>query len=91
MLLDNEDAVISFSRWMENERKSHLTVRQYSFFASLFMGFHKKKLEDVTAEDIEDFKEFLIKERKYSKSSQYLCTKALRLFFKSFRMPLHIT
>ena len=57
------------------------------------MEFHKKKLEEVTADDIERFKEYLVKERKYSKSSQYLCTKALRLLYKSFRIapPYNLT
>ncbi|MCL4451981.1 MAG: tyrosine-type recombinase/integrase [Candidatus Thermoplasmatota archaeon] len=93
MLENKEEAVIAFSRWMENERKSHLTVRQYRFFANLFMEFHGKKLEEVTADDIENFKEYMVKERKYSKSSQYLCTKALRLLYRSFRInpPYNLT
>jgi|YelNatPaOPRAMG01_1025707.scaffolds.fasta_scaffold03449_14 integrase/recombinase XerD len=93
MLQDKEKSVIAFSRWMENERKSHLTVRQYCFFANLFMEFHKKNLVDVTPNDVENFKEYMVKERKYSKSSQYLCTKALRLLYKSFRIapPYNLT
>jgi integrase/recombinase XerD len=93
MLHDKAESVLAFSRWMENERKSRLTVRQYCFFANLFMDFHKKKLEEVTSDDVENFKEYLVKERKYSKSSQYLCTKALRLLYKSFRItpPYNLT
>ncbi len=76
----------TFIRWMENERKSRLTVRQYSFFTSIFLSFVDKELADITEEDIERFKEYLVKERNYSKSSQYLCIKAIRLLYRSMRL-----
>ncbi|MFG1460080.1 MAG: site-specific tyrosine recombinase/integron integrase [Thermoplasmataceae archaeon] len=88
-----EKTLISFKRWMSNERKSQLTVRQYSFFASLFIDFIKKEINEINEEDIERFKQFLVVEKKYSKSSQYLCIKALRLLYKSYHIqpPYNLT
>ncbi len=88
-----EKTLISFKRWMSNERKSQLTVRQYSFFASLFIDFIKKEINEINEEDIERFKQFLVVEKKYSKSSQYLCIKALRLLYKSCHIqpPYNLT
>jgi len=82
-----------FRSWMRSERKSPLTVKQYSFLLSLFFDFITKKPEDIREDDIEKFKIYLISRRGYSKSSQYLVMEAIRLFFKykGLRAPNNLT
>ncbi len=72
-----------FRRWMTAERKSTYTIKQYSFFASMFTRQICKPLDEINEKDIEDFKELLAISRKYSKSTQYTCIKAVQLFFRS--------
>lgn len=72
-----------FRRWMTAERKSKHTVKQYSFFAEMFLRICKKPLDEITDTDLEDFKEYLAIEKGYSKSSQYTCIKAVQLYYRS--------
>lgn len=78
---------------MENERKSRLTVRQYTFFLDLFLKFLNKSGAEATSEDVERFKSYLVQDRSYSKNSQYLCMKAIKLYYKSRRLqvPYNLT
>ncbi|MGC8608492.1 MAG: site-specific tyrosine recombinase/integron integrase [Thermoplasmata archaeon] len=80
-LHDNE--LNDFISYMIGERKSNYTVKEYSFLIKVFKSFINKPLEKVTAMDIEKFKRYLASTRKYSKSSQYLAIKAIKLFYKS--------
>lgn len=88
-----KDELDKFKSWMRSERKSSLTIKQYSFLLSLFFEFISKKPEEITEDDIEKFKIYLITKREYSKSSQYLVMEAIRLFFryKMLRAPGNLT
>ncbi len=83
-----KNEIKAFERWMINQRKSHLTVRQYSFFLDLFLEYIGKPVNEITPDDIELFKGYLVDKRKYSKNSQYLCMKALKLFYRSQRLQI---
>ncbi|HLH85396.1 MAG TPA: site-specific tyrosine recombinase/integron integrase [Thermoplasmataceae archaeon] len=74
---------------MVGERKSPYTVKQYSFFARMFLSFMGGKLSSVTERDIERFKQFLAIEKGYSKASQYLAILAVKHFLKllKYNMP----
>ncbi len=78
---------------MTAERKSAYTVKQYSFFASLFLKECGKPLRDIGDSEIEDFKEFLAITKHYAKSTQYTCIKAVQLFYRSNGLspPIELT
>ena len=92
-MLDGTAAVKRFQSLMINERKSPHTVKEYTFIASMFMRFLSKPPEKASMEDIERFKSYMIKERGYSKASQYLAIKALKHFFRtlSIEPPPNLT
>lgn len=72
-----------FRRWMTAERKSKYTVKQYSFFAGMFLNVCNKPVRNIVEEDIDNFKEYLAISKGYSKSTQYTCIKAVQLFYRS--------
>ncbi|OWP56382.1 MAG: integrase [Thermoplasmatales archaeon B_DKE] len=76
-------AVKSFESYMVAERKSRYTIKEYLFLVGHFLDYVKKDLPDIDAFDIERFKKFLATEKNYSKSSQYLAVKAIRLLYRS--------
>jgi integrase/recombinase XerD len=66
---------------MEGEEKSRCTVKQYSFFIEHFLEFVGKPVSEVTIADVERYREYLVLEKKYTKSSVYLALRALTYFF----------
>lgn len=68
---------------MTAERKSIYTVKQYSFFAGMFLKVCGKPLLQIGELDIDGFKEYLAISKEYSKSTQYTCIKAVQLFYRS--------
>lgn len=74
--------VDKFSSWMEGERKSPNTVRQYRFLVSSFLSSVNKKPSEITRDDIERFKSHIAVDRKYSKATQYLFMKAIAHFYR---------
>jgi integrase/recombinase XerD len=72
-----------FTSYMIGERKSPYTIKEYRFLVGMFLDFTGKPLKSVTTEDIEKYKNYLAVGRNYSKSSQYLAIKAVKLFYKS--------
>ena len=82
-----------FISYMIGERKSPYTIKQYRFLVGHFLKFTGKTLQSVNTEDIEKYKNFLALEKKYSKNSQYLAIKAVKLLYKSRNIepPLNLT
>ena len=82
-----------FTSYMIGERKSPYTIKEYRFLVGMFLQFTAKPLQSIGVEDIEKYKNYLALERKYSKSSQYLAIKAVKLFYKSRNIepPLNLT
>lgn len=91
--MEAEKEVEKFSSFMVGERKSPHTIKEYRFLVSIFLKFTGKPLDQCLPSDIEEYKNFLASERKYSKTSQYLAIKALRHFykFKNLPPPLNLT
>lgn len=76
-----------FRSYLEGERKSANTVRQYSYMAVEFLRFLEKPLSEVSGEDIERYKHYLASEKNYSKASQHLAINAIKLLMKSNSIP----
>jgi integrase/recombinase XerD len=76
-----EELLHAFRTRMEGEEKSHCTVKQYSFFIGHFLEFVGKPLAEITAADVEKYREHLVLDKKYTKSSVYLAMRALSYFF----------
>ncbi len=53
----------------------------------MFLEVIEKPLTEVTMEDIENYKSYLVTVRKYSRASQHLAVNAIRLLFKSNGIP----
>ncbi|MCL4314948.1 MAG: tyrosine-type recombinase/integrase [Candidatus Thermoplasmatota archaeon] len=77
-----------FRSWMTGERKSRHTVKQYSFLVGKFLQFVNMEPERITREDIEAYKKHLVTVKGYSRNSQYLCMKAISLFFRYRGIPV---
>ncbi|KAA8921895.1 site-specific tyrosine recombinase/integron integrase [Thermoplasma sp.] len=82
-----------FVDYMTGERKSRYTIKEYRFLVGQFLSFMNKRPEEITPMDIERYKNFLAVKMKYSKTSQYLAIKAVKLFYKSLeiRVPVNLT
>ncbi len=77
-----ETEIRSFERFMVSERKSLYTVKEYKFLISGFLNFVNKDIKNINSEDIENYKNYIVTTKKYSKASQYLSIKAIKLFYK---------
>lgn len=82
-----------FVEYMTGERKSRYTIKEYRFLVDQFLSFMNKKPDEITPMDIERYKNFLAVKKRYSKTSQYLAIKAVKLFYKSLdlRIPVNLT
>lgn len=80
--MDIEKELRSFERFMITERKSFYTIKEYKFLISGFLSYCNKDISSINFEDIENYKNFIVTEKNYSKASQYLAMKALKLYYK---------
>ncbi len=80
--MDVERELKSFERFMITERKSFYTIKEYKFLISGFLSYCNKDIAVVSFEDIENYKNFIVIEKRYSKASQYLAMKAVKLYYK---------
>ncbi|SMD30256.1 site-specific tyrosine recombinase/integron integrase [Picrophilus oshimae] len=77
------DYIKNFENYMIGERKSLNTIKEYKSLVRDFINYINKKPEDINDFDIEDYKRHLAVDKRYSKSSQYLSMKAIKLFLQS--------
>jgi integrase/recombinase XerD len=80
--MNSQGELRSFERFMITERKSFYTIKEYKFLISGFLSYCNKDISSINFEDIENYKNFIVTEKQYSKSSQYLAMKALKLYYK---------
>ena len=78
----------SFERFMITERKSFYTIKEYKFLISGFLSYCNKDISVISFEDIENYKNFIVIEKQYSKASQYLAMKAVKLYYKFKNMDI---
>jgi len=78
------DLVDRFQRMLQAQERSPCTVKQYGHIARTFLAYTRKPLEEVTAKDLEAFREYLVLQRRYSKNSLYTTIRGLACLFRSF-------
>ena len=86
--MNNQGELRSFERFMITERKSFYTIKEYKFLISGFLSYCNKDISSINFEDIENYKNFIVTEKQYSKASQYLAMKALKLYYKFKNMDI---
>ena len=91
--LDTGKEVQSYERFLVSERKSRHTVKQYKSMLKCFFQYVNKDLRDINNTDIENFKNYLVVDKKYSKASQYLSMKVLKSYysFKNTPIPVNLS
>jgi len=78
------DTVERFQRKLQAEERSPCTVKQYGHIARTFLAFAQKPLEEVTAHDLEAYREYLVLQRHYAKNSLYTTIRGLACLFRSY-------
>jgi len=78
------DMVDRFQRKLQAEERSPCTVKQYGHIARTFLAFAQKPLEEVTAHDLEAYREYLVLQRHYAKNSLYTTIRGLACLFRSY-------
>jgi integrase/recombinase XerD len=91
--MQENQILASFESYMLAERKSRYTIKEYLFLVGHFLEYIGKDLKMVDSADIERFKKYLATEKNYSKNSQYLAIKAIRLLYRSrtIQPPANLT
>lgn len=80
--MTDEIIVEKFINYLNGEKKSQNTIKEYSSLVKMFLNYINKDPKEIGLEDIEHFKEYLSIEKNYSKQSIYISLKALQSFFK---------
>ena len=83
------DLVEGFQRKLQAEERSPCTVKQYGHIARTFLAFAQKPLAEVTARDLESYREYLVLQRHYAKNSLYTTIRGLACLFRSLSL-IHI-
>jgi integrase/recombinase XerD len=78
------DLVERFQRKLQAEERSPCTVKQYGHIARTFLAFAQKPLHDVTPQDLEAYREYLVLQRHYAKNSIYTTIRGLACLFRSY-------
>jgi len=78
------DLVDRFQRKLQAEERSPCTVKQYGHIARTFLAFAQKPLSEVTPEDLEAYREYLVLQRHYAKNSIYTTIRGLACLFRSY-------
>jgi integrase/recombinase XerD len=78
------ELVDRFQRMLQAQERSPCTVKQYGHIARTFLSYSGKPLENVTLQDLEKFREYLVLQRHYSKNSLYTTVRGLACLFRSF-------
>jgi integrase/recombinase XerD len=83
-----EVIVDRFARALRAQERSPCTVKQYTHIARIFFRAVPKPLEEVTARDLEAFREHLVLQRHYSKNSLYTTIRGLTCLFRTFQLTI---
>jgi len=78
------EMVERFQRKLQAEERSPCTVKQYGHIARTFLAFAQKPLAEVTAHDLEAYREYLVLQRHYAKNSLYTTIRGLACLFRSY-------
>jgi integrase/recombinase XerD len=86
--LPGRDELAAFVLSLESNAKSVHTVKQYRHMVTQLLDFLRKPVSEITAGDIERFKDHLLKEKDYQKNSLYAAVRAVQAFLRHMRSPL---
>ncbi len=81
-MTDLNSVIKKFENYLLAQKKSRNTVREYKSLVKNFLEFEKKDPTNISIEDIENYREYLVIEKHASKQTIYLTMKALQSFFK---------
>ncbi len=87
---DAEKEIHSYEKFLVSERKSQHTVKQYKSMLKCFIQYANKDLKNISNTDIENFKSYLVVDKKYSKASQYLSMKVLKSYYLFRNTPVPV-
>jgi integrase/recombinase XerD len=73
---------------LQSQERSPCTVKQYGHIARTFLGYVGKPLDEVTRQDLDGFREYLVLQRHYSKNSLYTTVRGLTCLFRSFGLSI---
>ncbi len=76
------DIVKRFENYLLAQKKSKNTVREYKSLVKNFLEYENKDPKNISMEDIENYREYLVIKKQSSKQTVYLTMKALQAFFK---------
>ncbi|MCI4319713.1 MAG: tyrosine-type recombinase/integrase [Thermoplasmata archaeon] len=82
------EVVGRFQRMLQSQERSPCTVKQYGHIARTFLGYVGKPLDEVTRQDLDGFREYLVLQRHYSKNSLYTTVRGLTCLFRSFGLSI---
>ncbi len=74
--------VLEYRRYLEGEKRSENTIKEYTHFVEDMLRHIKKKAEDITLNDLKKYKMYLSTKKRYSKNSLYLAIQAIKAYFK---------
>ncbi len=72
-----------FARLLRGEGRSPWTIKQYAFTARHFLSWLDKPLPEVVPADLERWREYLVLQRGYSKSSVYSSLRAVAALLRA--------
>ena len=81
---DALELVGRFQRMLQAQERSPCTVKQYGHIARMFLSYAQKPLDEVTLDDLQRFREYLVLQRHYSKNSLYTTVRGLTCLFRSY-------
>lgn len=77
-----ETHISPFQRYLEGDKRSPGTVKRYTLIVRRMLNEINKDPEKITAEDLEQYKQYLAIQKEYSKNSLYTTIKGIQAFFK---------
>ncbi len=77
-----DDIVKRFENYLLAQKKSRNTVKEYKSIVKNFLDYEKKDPKNISMDDIEKYREYLVINKQSSKQTVYLTIKALQAFFK---------
>ena len=86
--LPGREELAAFVRSLESNAKSAHTVKQYRHMVSQMLDFLKKPVSQITPEDIERFKSYLLEVKRYRKNSLYAAVRAVQAFLRHLHSPV---
>ena len=86
--MNNKTHIRKFQEYLQGESKSEMTIYTYTQGIKYFLSYIGKDAENITNEDIRNYKTHMVGELKYSKNSLIVRYASVRSFFEYLGKPL---